>query len=197
LNYITNTLGGALLACSTAFVGTGVTAATLTFDGAKTDPYTEDGFVVDPARIVNGNCDSASGAPCLALNDNETSTVTANDGSAFSLTSFWFQLLGRGTDNTLTVTSSGGGSLSLDAATYGRNDGGQVFDLTTLADYATAWSDILSVTFSKTGGGNVRIDDIGLEGGGGAIAPVPVPAAGLLMLGALGGLAMMRRRRRA
>lgn len=194
MSYLTNTLGGALLACSTAFVGTGVTAATLTFDGANTDPYFEDGFVVDPARIVNGNCDGASGAPCLALNDNETSAVTADDGSAFSITSFWFQLLGRGTDNTLTVTSSSGGSLSLDASTYGTNDGGQVFDLTSLADYATAWSDILSVTFASSDGGNVRIDDIGLEGGGG-VAPVPAPAAGLLLLSALGGIAFAKRRK--
>src|SRR4051812_25057916 len=80
-------------------------AVTITFDALDVDPYLEDGFRFDVARIVNGNCDAASGRPCMALNDNETSTLTRVGGGVFTLDSFWFQLLGNGTDNALTVTS--------------------------------------------------------------------------------------------
>ncbi len=188
-----NIFGSAALACLAALSGTSALAATLSFDGPNVDPYVEDGFAVDPARIVNGNCDSLSGRPCLALNDNETSTVTTLDSSAFAVSSFWFQLLGQGTDNTLTVTSSAGGTLSLPVSTYDHNDGGQVFDFTSLSDYGTAWSNLVSLTFSTSEGGNVRIDDLELTGGG--VAPVPVPAAGLLLLTAIGGISVLRRRK--
>lgn len=33
----------------------------------------------------------------LVYRSNETTPVTTDDGGSFSLTSFWFQLLGRGT----------------------------------------------------------------------------------------------------
>ena len=173
------------LALSVAMIGTVGHAATLTFDSANVDPYVEDGFMIDVARIVNGNCDAVSGRPCMALNNNDVSVLTRVGGGTFSLASFWFQFLGRGAVNTLTVVSDLGGFLALDAATFGRNDDGQVFDSSALA----LFQNVTSVTFSSSLGGNVRIDDI-------VVAAIPVPAAGLLLFGALGGLAALRRRRK-
>lgn len=173
------------LALSVAMIGTVGHAATLTFDSANVDPYIEDGFAIDVARIVNGNCDAASGRPCMALNNNDVSVLTLVGGGTFSLGSFWFQFLGRGAVNTLTVVSDLGGVLFLGVNTFGRNDGGQYLDLSGL----TLFQNVTSVTFSSSLGGNVRIDDI--------VAAIPVPAAGLLLFGALGGLAALRRRRKA
>lgn len=169
-------------------------AATLTFDGPDVGPYVEDGFVVDDARLTSGNCDSPSGPPCLGLNDNETSVVTALDSSAFTVTSFWFQLLGIGTDNTLTVSSSTGGLIDLAVSEYDANDGGQVFDFSSLPDFETFWSGITSLTFTSSNGGNVRIDDITLNGD---VAPIPLPAAAVTLLAALGLLGAVGARRRA
>lgn len=184
----------ALAALLTLSAGAGSAyGATLTFDGSTSGPYVEDGFLVSDARIVSGNCESASGDPCLALNDNETSVVTSTGGDAFSIASFWFQLLGEGTDNTLTVTSSAGGTLDLSVSDYGFNDGGQVFDFTSLPDFGTLWSSLSSLTFTSSGGGNVRVDDITVSGD---VAPVPLPAAAAGLLAALGLLGAVRARRK-
>lgn len=190
--YLRPLLSGAIfascLAAGSAF------GATLTFDGPNVDPYVEDGFVVDEARIVSGNCESTSGDPCLALNDNETSVVTTVDSSTFTASSFWFQLLGIGTDNTLTVSSSSGGLLDLPVSEFGFNDGGQFFDLSALPDFETFWTGITSLTFASSDGGNVRIDDISVTGD---VAPIPLPAAAFGLLAALGLLGAAGARRRA
>jgi hypothetical protein len=190
--------------------------ATITFDADKNaNPYKEDGFAVSGStQIVSGNCDSLSGKPCLALNNNSLSTLTALNGSAFTVTSFWFQLLGNGKEekeaeeeteknkktlkvqevprNTLIVESSLGGYLELTELDYPNNNGGQVFDLSSVSDFATMWTDVTSLSFSKKNSGNARIDDIEID-----VAAVPVPAAGLLLIGALGALGAARRRRKA
>ena len=181
----------ALLAATMVLSGAATSfAATVDFTGAGNQgggSYTEDGLIFDNIRIVSGNCDSVSGRPCGALNNNETSTLTQVGGGTFSLSSFWYQLLGKGNPNTLTVTSDLGGLLTLAANVVGFSDGGHVVDLTGLA----LFQNVTSLTFSKTGGGNVRIDDL--------VSPsaVPLPAGGLLLLGGLGALAAFRRRKQA
>lgn len=158
---------------------TGVTPGTYT-------DYTEDGFVFDEVRIVNGNCDALSGKPCGAENDNETSTMTAVGGGLFDAVSLWFQFLGKGTVNDLTLTTDQGSYTFLQSV-WGNNDSGQYV---TLSDYANIFTGISYLTLSTGAGGNVRFDDILANP-----APVPLPAAGLLLLGGLGVLGAVRRRR--
>ncbi|MBC7479379.1 MAG: VPLPA-CTERM sorting domain-containing protein [Pseudorhodobacter sp.] len=185
----------ALLSAALVMAGAAASfAATVDFTGAGEQgggSYTEDGLVFDDIRIVNGNCDSASGRPCGALNDNETSTLTQVGGGTFTLSSFWYQLLGNGNPNTLTVMSDLGGLLTFASDVVGHNDDGHTVDLTGLA----LFQNISSLTFSTTDGGNVRIDDLVLAGTG--PSEVPLPAGGLLLLGGLGALAAFRRRKQA
>lgn len=181
----------ALALSAGAFATTSV-ASTLDFTGAGAQgggAYTEDGLSFDDIRIVNGNCDAASGKACGALNDNETSILTKVGGGTFSLSSFWYQLLGKGSreSNTLIVTTNLGAMLTFAANLVGHNDGGHVVDLTALS----AFKNITSLTFSTNNGGNVRIDDLGIP------AAVPLPAGGLLLIGGLGALAALRRRKQA
>lgn len=162
-------------------------ALVLNFDGASngdSTPYVEDGLQFDVARIVNGNCPSNAERPCMALNNNEVSVLTRVGGGTFTISSFWFQLLGNGTDNTLMVMSDLGGNVNLPQSVWGNNDGGQVFDLAGQANF----SGVSSLTFSTNNGGNVRLDNFD-------IAAVPLPAAGWLLVGALGALGVARRRR--
>ena len=189
-NFLQAGIFAAALALSAgAFVTTSM-AATVDFTGAGAQgggAYSEDGLLFDDIRIVNGNCDALSGKACGALNDNETSILTKVGGGTFSLTSFWYQLLGKGTPNTLLVTTNLGGLLTFVASVVGNNDGGHYVDVSALF----AFQNITSLTFSTAGGGNVRIDDIGMP------AAVPLPAGGFLLIGGLGALAALRRRKQA
>lgn len=182
-------LFAAALALSAGVFATASVASTLDFTGAGAQgggAYVEDGLAFDDIRIVNGNCDAVSGRPCGALNDNETSILTKVGGGTFSLTSFWYQLLGKGHDesNTLFVTTDLGGLLTFAANLVGHNDDGHYVDVSALS----AFQNITSLTFSTNGGGNVRIDDI-------EVAAVPLPAGGFLLIGGLGALAALRRRK--
>jgi hypothetical protein len=189
----------ALMFSSAVFVSCGASAATLDFTDAQPQGggfYSEEGLSFDDIRIVNGNCDAFSGKGCGAFNDNETSVLTKVGGGEFTLTSFWYQLLGRGSgggrnfvSNTFTVTSNFGGVLNFVADVVGHNDGGHVVDLTLLA----LFQNVTSLTFSTNGGGNVRLDDLAIA----EPSPVPLPAAGLMLLAGLGGLASLRRRKSA
>ena len=171
-------------------------AITLDFDGfspGASSPLIDGDYQFDPVRIVNGNCDSLSGRPCDALNDNETMTLSRVDGQVFNLVSFWFQLLGNGTDNELFVTPDPGSTTSYPQSVWGNNDGGQ---------YVTPnYMDVTSVTFSTGNGGNVRLDDfevtVNTPPPPPPPNPVPVPAPVLLLLAGLTGLGVAGRRRKA
>lgn len=186
MNLLKTTLAGAAL----AVLGGAASAATVTFDGASAGNhtnYTEAGFVFDEIRINNGNCDSASGQPCGAENKNETSTMTRVGGGTFDMVSMWFQLLGKSTPMTLTTDH---GSLSFGDA-WGHNDGGHVVELPLLSTIFTNIT-FLTITDAPLGKGNLRFDDLTM-----AVAPVPLPATGLLLLAGVGGIAALRRRRTA
>ncbi|WP_426037290.1 VPLPA-CTERM sorting domain-containing protein [Cypionkella sp. TWP1-2-1b2] len=166
-------------------------AATITFTGANGGDsigYTEAGLMFDDARIQSGNCNaSASGAPCMALNKKEISKLTSETlGALFTVTSFWFKLLGASPAE-LTVKSSKGGNLVLTEAVYGNNNDGKTYNLVGNALFA----DIEWITFTNSGKGNSRVDDIGTP------AAVPLPAAGWLMVAGLVGLTALRRKRKA
>lgn len=153
-------------------------AATIDFTGAPNGPqtdYQEDGFEFDYVRIVSGNCDSASGPECGAENDNESSTLTAIDGSLFDVTSIWFQILGAGNDNVFTLTTDKG-TVDFAQPTYEKNQG-YTLDLSS----NSIFMDIMYLTITSLGNGNIRFDDIEAD-----LAPVPLPATGLMLLAGLG-----------
>jgi hypothetical protein len=178
-------LAAAAIFASAGCLASTASAATLTdFDGDKNiAPYTEDGFSFAPARIVNGNCLSNG---CLALNDNESTSMTSTAvPNLFTLSGLSFNLLGRGTDNYLRLTGSNGTSLTYTVASFAKN---AYHTLT----FGNEFANVSSVLFSTGGGGNVRIDDVQASP-----APVPLPAAGWLIVAGLGALGALRRRARA
>lgn len=186
----------ALSISAAVFASTGAGAATVDFTNAQPQgggAYSEDGLSFNNIRIVNGNCNASSGAGCGAFNDNEFSVLTKVGGGEFTITSFWYQLLGRGVGgrfpvtNTFTVSSNLGGVLSFAANIVGHNDGGHVVDLS----FLTLFQNVTSLTFRTYRGGNVRLDDLAMA----EPSPVPLPAAGLMLLAGLGGLASLRKRK--
>jgi hypothetical protein len=182
-----NKLGvAALFALALAFAPQPSMAITIGFGQADVDPYVEAGFTIDIARIVNGNC---SVGPCLALNDNESSTLTRVGGGSFTLDSFWFQLLGNGNPNQLRVRSFDGATL-VDTVLFAT----PTFAHNTPFVYTNDFANITSIVFDTNGGGNVRIDDLNV-----AAVPGPIVGAGLpgLILASGGLLGWWRRRKAA
>jgi hypothetical protein len=189
-------------------------AVTIDFTGASSGtPLVLRDYQFDYARIVNGNCNIK---PYLALNPTETSVLTRVDGGTFTLSSIWFQLLGKagGDDdekekkekkekkdksavavekelNGLLITSTGpAGSIRLgqDPA-----DGGYDHNKPYTYLFGDLFKNVTSIIFTSYDGGNVRIDDLVVTSP--PPAAVPLPAAGGLLLAAMAGMGMLRRRR--
>lgn len=167
----------AAVATSTAQAAT----VTLDFNSTVAAPLSLD---PDSPGIVNGNC-AAGQAPCLGVNKNGAAVLSIAAPLTFSVVDFWFQLLGKG-DNLIVTTSKG--STTLLESLYAHNNGGQVFNVTT----NSLFQDITFLSF-RTNEGNARIDNLTVTYG--TPAPVPLPAAGLMLAGALAGVASFRRRR--
>jgi hypothetical protein len=134
----------------------------------------------DSPGIVSGNC---LDDPCLGVNSQDPATLTTDTGT-FSVSSFWFQLLGAPTD--LMVTTSAG-MTTLMAADYGFNNGGQFIDVSSNA----LFQNITSLSF-LTNIGNARIDNLVLD-----VQPIPLPASAVLLLAGIGGIAAFRRKKLA
>ena len=220
----TSKLLAAAFACLIAW-GVPARAVTINFDPAHPGhftPYTEGAYEFDVARIVNGNCDSASGKPCLALNSNssptnpfERSILTRTDGSAFNLNSFWFELLGA--PASLTVTSFSGTSLVetivLNSSTGWSTGGtGHTFfhgftNITSILFENLVSDEVVCLKYDKSGActktevrkGNIRIDDLNVtsrKDGGPGPSEVPLPGALPFFLAGLAGLGAMARNRK-
>lgn len=176
-------------AAAMAIAGSAASAATVnvTFDelsGSST--YTEGGFNFAP---INGTSSSnCPAAPCAHLNNGayNATEVTAVGGGVFSLLSFAFNLNGGGSGNTVYVESNKAGSLLSFASAN--------LSPVNLANNSL-FQDITALRFWKTGGGNAYLDNLSLDVT--VPAPVPLPAAGLMLLAGVGGLAAMRRRKTA
>jgi hypothetical protein len=160
-------------------------AVTIGFDGATPgtiNNYVENGFQIDIARIINGQCATD---PCLAINTNETTTLSKVGGGSFTLDSFYFYLAGM--PPILTVTPYSGitalTAIVLDTASYAKNTG---------LTYSTPIANITSVVFENTGTGNIRVDDI-------SVSSTPLPGALPLFATGLGvvGLLGWRRKRKS
>lgn len=170
-----------------------VSAATVDFDGSPNGVSTSlvsDGFSFDVARIVNGNC---AALDCLALNPDrgqsaaDYSVMTSVLGGAFNLVSAYLYL--AGTDSNLVVTGYDAMGDALNTMTYTSPPFPQ--NLGGILNFGGLFDNVFAVSFTNTGTGNVRVDDINTS----TIATVPVPGALGLMAMALGGLGLVRRRK--
>lgn len=141
-----------------------------------------------------GNC-GPTGGTCLQFNKNQTTTMTVVGGGKFNLTSLSFVLAGQPAElGVLNLSLGTPGTLivSVDVGPYG----GLTVAHNTWYDlsFDGAADGVTSILFDNLGQGNVRIGNIVASVVPDA-APVPVPAAGLLLLAGLGGLAALRRRK--
>ena len=176
--------GWALAALLAAAGISGANASTVSFDGGPNGPrtpYVENGYSFDYARIVGGPCDVGD---CAALNQGETSVLTQVGGGSFDFTSVWFYLNGKGGGNLLSIfdTNDATHRYDLTQASYATNVG---------YDIALDFLGVTSISFlSGSNKGNARFDSLGLSP-----SAVPVPAGGLLLFGAIAGLAALRRRK--
>jgi len=173
-----------------------------TLTGSNIKTYTEDDYQFYDARIVGGPCEVSGADKCAALNKHEKTVLTRKDGGAFDLTSLWFYLNGKAEDltNALAVfdTNNQSHRFDLTQAVYEHNVGHTV---------ALDFFGVTSITFSSGGTlnctdkkgkvepckdqGNARFDTAKLS----HPAPVPLPASGLLLVGAIAGVASLRKRR--
>lgn len=186
------------LAAAACIAGFGLTssagAVTVDFTGASSgSPLVTAGFSFDVARIVSGNCSTNPGA-CLALNPArgqsaaDYSVMTLVGGGAFNLTSVWFNLLGNTSELAITGYDAFGAVVNTvlyDTSGFAKNTGHTV-------NFGGIFDGIFAASFTNPGTGNVRVDDINAS----AVAAVPLPAAGGLLIAAMAGMGMLRRRRR-
>ena len=143
-----------------------------------------------------GNCGPGGGI-CLKFNQNQTTTMKAVGGGAFNLTSLSFVLDGQQAELGVLNLSLGAPGRLIVSVDVGDNYGSLTvahnkwYDLS----FDGAADGVTSILFDNLGRGNVRISNI-VASVAPDVAPVPVPAAGLMLLGGLGGLATLRRRRK-
>lgn len=182
---------GALRSTTTCMTAAAVTlllagaasASTLTFDGNP-----QDGFSVSPLSTNESeNCPTQDDR-CMLVNNRSGDSVLTYSGGAFDLAGFRFILNHGPVANTLNLTAQ---FMDGTTATHLLNLASG-FSRNTTYDLSLALTNLASLTFSHSGGGSARVDDINVSP-----AAVPLPAAGLLFASALVGLGAFGRRRKA
>ena len=165
-------------------------AVTTTFNAAHfTDTsVVESGVKVTPTRIVNGNCNNN---PCLTLNNVQHSDVTSINTPFFTLTNFWFKLLGNGSSNAFLVDTFGLGGVHLRQFVFatGNLHNNQAYLFSALGNAPQI--KLTKVVFSSVRSGNVRVDDIVVK----AVSTVPIPTSSPLLISGLGFVSLFGRRR--
>jgi hypothetical protein len=198
-------------------------ALTVTFDdalgGSPSGTYEEAGFVFQPNSATNDvKCYDDT---CLKeFRQGEITTMVKQDGGAFDLVGFYFALIGNGTqtegvqDITVTGTRADASTVSLtfalnslltsfapSAALVGADSPGATTILTNdgyiVSILGGLLDNVIQVDWTTNSVGvqsaSARLDNVMVRDP----APVPVPAAGFLLAGALGAAALLRRRKAA
>lgn len=159
-------------------ISTQAAAATINFSDPVPTGLNLSGSYTLNNTACPGPSTPALDKPCAALN---TLTITADTGYTFDLNSFYYKL-----------SAAAGDAISV---TFGLPAGSfNVTDNSNEALWTGSIKGLSFVTFSgaTTGNSNPLIDNIDVT-----VSAVPVPAAGLLLFGAFGGLAALRRKRKA
>lgn len=163
--------------------------------------------------VVHFSLDSATGAQCMAGNDLNGRGIVAKDLEFFSLAGWAIgdstvDGLGDGVANFLTAPAVGVASGNWSLASY-KKRGSLMIVLQAFHQYAAFLMPAAAESLSGTW--NISYDRCNARGTCTTYAkplshasvyyampaPVPVPAAGLMLLGGLGGLAALRRKRKA
>lgn len=201
-----------------AFSVSAASAATITFSGAGGNPngtYTEGGYEFTPSSTPSGNCPVPADAPCIKeLKQGVLTTMVKSGGGAFDLLGLDFLLVGSGNNNnnqnntSSFIITAGATVLEIkmgDALgifptfSLKKVDGTATGNVTFNEGYRLVFDGlfdgITSVSFTTTssqGNAQARMDNVVVPD----VAPVPVPAAGLMLMAGLGGMAALRRRKK-
>lgn len=159
------------------------------------------GFKFDPVNITSGsgagNCNLFDGN-CFQLNTNATTTMTTEPaGGVFDLNKLSFIIDGAAAEFSVFNVALAGTTLVVTADANG--NGGNACTTSTSVfcveknewhtiDFEGSLANVTELLFDNTGTGNVRIGALDAT-----LSTVPLPAAGLMLVAGLGGLAAMRR----
>ena len=212
---------GLLAALTLSFSVCVSNAATITFDdavggGNPAGTYTEAGYLFTPNSATNDvKCYDAG---CLKeFKQGEITTMTKDGGGVFDLLGFYFALIGNGTASqgvqditvtglfenltTISRTFSLNALLSsfIDTSVTGADDPAATAILKNDGYFVTIanglFSNVLSVNWSTNSEGvqsaSARLDNVSVSDP----SPVPLPAAGWLLLAGLASMGLMQRRK--
>jgi hypothetical protein len=197
-------------------------AATITFDGAlggnPSGSYTEAGYVFTPNSGTN-DVKCYEGTCLKEFRQGEITTMTKDGGGSFDLLGFYFALIGNGTQTqgVQDITVSGvfadmtmiSRSFSLNALLNSFTDtsvvGADVPSATAILKNDGYFVTLLSGLFNNVVQVEWATNSQGVQSASGRLdnvrvgdpSPVPVPAAGWLLLAGLGMMTVIQRRKAA
>ncbi|WP_444455429.1 VPLPA-CTERM sorting domain-containing protein [Rhodobacter capsulatus] len=184
-----------------AAAGSSAGATTVTFSGGTTagSTYTESGFAFANFTSTNGQC--GPDAPCMMLNPQASTTMTLVGGGTFSLTQLGVNFQGTGGRNpssfsiTGYVDSTVQSVITITESLFSQH---HYRDIDLASVFNTYFSHVTSVVFAGLVNANVRVDNILAEAddNDNNVPETPLPATGLLLVGALGAASALRRRQK-